>query len=1353
MRLLLFILLLLSTTASAQTDLKKGLIAHYGLNGDATDESENANHGVVNGGAITAPDRFGNKCAALKFDGSTGYISIPSTVSLRLPRYSITISAWVKLDKECNDTDRDWFTIVCKSDRKEAGSAQYRFQSSGATLNIGGGFNEFKEKITTIDFEKWHLHTITFDGKAVRYYTDGVETALFPFNGKFEANDLPLEIGRDQPDKTEYFCGTMDDVRIYDRALSREEVAVLLGEKPRRFELERMSMVCPGNQTVQNTLGECTAVINYRTPTARDNCSELSPKLTKGLASGAKFPMGETEITFSANSGFGTTASCTFFVRVVDTEKPVIKCPENKEVKAPPGATGMKISLSQPTVSDNCGTPNVGLSAGPNPEGELPVGENRLTYLATDGAGNTATCTYKVRVEGKEALKVNCPADIVVEAGKKTCGAVVSFVEPTVQGTFSGALVVLKEGLSPGKEFPIGETRQVYEISGGDGQKGECRFKVKVTDKEKPTIVCPEKQIFYTSPGKDEVPCPFELPYYADNCGVPDLRQTAGPAQGANFRVGGTMVSFEVKDASGNTASCSINIEVKALAKLAMKCPEDKVIMTGPGLCTTKFTYEFPALLIPVEGAEVKLLSGPQSGAEFPIGLSTLSFKATTSKQEAECNFKVTVKDGEAPKVKCPADLKVKTQAGAKTVKVEFNLPIATDNCKSPELVQVRGMAAGSEFPAGITFMTWQATDASGNRDSCSFKIEVERVVELNLSCQDDIRVNVKPGSCSTLVSYTEPGVKGQVEGLVMRRDSGFASGSEFPVGSTSILYKATEPTGQKAECRFKIWVSDNEIPKISCPQPVAVTSTPGAEGMKVNFELPVATDNCEGLILTQLSGLKSGDTFPGGKTEQKYQAKDKAGNTAECSFLVNVEQVAVLKLECPQDVVVETDPGKCTATVTYDKPLAVGGNSGVRIAPSAGPASGSDFDEGVTMFTFKASDAHGQEAGCEFRVRVNDKEKPKITCPEGIKVRAEPGKEVAKVEYPSPTVSDNCSDPGLRISEGPESGAEFKLGITNVTWSVMDKSGNLAECSFQVEVGESPALRLSCPNDFRVKNDPGTCEAVVDFAPPKPTAGFSDVNIRRVSGMDSHSRFPVGITSVAYDATHSSGQSAKCIFKVNVLDTEKPATECPGDIVARPAHGKTEKIITYEKPEASDNCGIQSLERTSGPDSGSAFPIGDKDITFTATDAAGNTSTCVFRVSVLEPLPPKTVAELPKVIDGDSIDYQNAIIVKSQEITVYYYDHEEADGDIISLNFDGNWLVNKVKLRNKSKSISNNPNLKLSLEEDKLHFLVLKAWNLGKGGVNTMAIAIYDGVSVPTVVRMNSKIGESGAITIGYKK
>lgn len=203
----------------------KGMIAHYLFNGELSDNSGNENTGNPNGGIKFDVDRFGNICGALKFNGSDGFVSVPSSRSLKSPKRKFSVAVWFRLDAEAGDIK--WLTVCCKSNSSMElpNSPQYRFQATNQTISFNTEFTENIVKDVAID--TWHHYAMVYNGRQITAYLDGKPFFEFPYQTTIMSNDMPLEIGRDVPGNLEYFAGSLDDLRIYNRALSPKEITAI----------------------------------------------------------------------------------------------------------------------------------------------------------------------------------------------------------------------------------------------------------------------------------------------------------------------------------------------------------------------------------------------------------------------------------------------------------------------------------------------------------------------------------------------------------------------------------------------------------------------------------------------------------------------------------------------------------------------------------------------------------------------------------------------------------------------------------------------------------------------------------------------------------------------------------------------------------------------------------------------------------------------------------------------------------------------------------------------------------------------------------------------------------------------
>ena len=205
--------------------LSENLVAHYTFDGNANDASGNGNDGVLHDVTSTA-DRHGNAADAYHFNGTSSYIEVPDSDSLREVGQTVTVSVWVKPDAWGSD---NWISILCKGYNDEC--RQYGPQINKSCNWILNYYNGKKRNALvmskTVEMGKWVLVTVTYSPTMISAYLNGELVGSMTPLGNMVKNTEPLYIGLDAPGGDEYFNGDMDEVRIYNRALSAAEVRAL----------------------------------------------------------------------------------------------------------------------------------------------------------------------------------------------------------------------------------------------------------------------------------------------------------------------------------------------------------------------------------------------------------------------------------------------------------------------------------------------------------------------------------------------------------------------------------------------------------------------------------------------------------------------------------------------------------------------------------------------------------------------------------------------------------------------------------------------------------------------------------------------------------------------------------------------------------------------------------------------------------------------------------------------------------------------------------------------------------------------------------------------------------------------
>jgi cytoskeletal protein CcmA (bactofilin family) len=170
----------------------------------------------------------------------------------------------------------------------------------------------------------------------------------------------------------------------------------------------------------------------------------------------------------------------------------------------------------------------------------------------------------------------------------------------------------------------------------------------------------------------------------------------------------------------------------------------------------------------------------------------------------------------------------------------------------------------------------------------------------------------------------------------------------------------------------------------------------------------------------------------------------------------------------------------------------------------------------------------------------------------------------------------------------------------------------------------------IACPTNITVNATPGFCAAVVSF---EAIATDNNPGVTVSYNPAPGSSFPVGTTVVTVTATDARGNTASCLFTVTVRDAEAPTLNVPAPIVVGNALGACDAVVNFTVT-ASDNCSVTSVLST--PASGSTFPKGTTTVTSIATDAAGNSRTNTFTITVRDSEAPTLTMPAPMVVNND---------------------------------------------------------------------------------------------------------------------
>jgi hypothetical protein len=206
-------------TGEEPTSLRVGLVGHWDFLGNANDLSTKGYHGAVVG-AIPAKDRKGKDNSAFQFNGETDYIQLGNITSLGFGGFTpYTIASWVKPDSAFG-------TIISKWNGGVKAGWYLRVKPDGITTSYRNVVPWTSNALEPIQPNKWYHLLTKYDGSQLYIYVNGELVAQDPFTSQPNDTQTNVLVGAlySQHQVASFFKGVIDEVRIYDRDLTNDEI-------------------------------------------------------------------------------------------------------------------------------------------------------------------------------------------------------------------------------------------------------------------------------------------------------------------------------------------------------------------------------------------------------------------------------------------------------------------------------------------------------------------------------------------------------------------------------------------------------------------------------------------------------------------------------------------------------------------------------------------------------------------------------------------------------------------------------------------------------------------------------------------------------------------------------------------------------------------------------------------------------------------------------------------------------------------------------------------------------------------------------------------------------------------------
>jgi len=751
----------------------------------------------------------------------------------------------------------------------------------------------------------------------------------------------------------------------------------------------------------------------------------------------------------------------------------ISNCPVNittNILDASPGDCLVSVSWTEPTAMD-INTP-VTVSKSHLPGDDFPVGTTTVTYTFTNALSQSSTCSFDVTVEYR-FFDLPSSQTITVDA---SCNRTALWIPPSDCG---GSVIIASSGGDlNGTSFPIGTTEITYiAIRSGSIIDDTGSFDITVVDNISPEFNDLPTDLTVAANANCEAIVSWTEPTVTDNC-TSSIIPSSTSNPGSLFPIGTTTVSYTAADEAGNTINYDFDITVEdQTAPTFTNLPDDIIIAASGPNCEATVTWPNVNATDNCDSSVDVVRDIP--GSTFSLGTTTIEYTATDDAGNQQIrSFDVTVVDEESPVLtNCPNTITVTANNNCEAI-ATWPSPTFTDSC-DPGLSISRSHDSGDEFPIGSTTVNIIATDDSGNEVICTFNVIVEdNTPPILANCPTDITI-ITGDNCGAIAEWIPPTATDNCNSPITP-SANFDSGDSFALGTTEVVYTASDDAGNEVTCSFNVTVVDQTAPVfINCPTDIEVAAAASCIA-GVTWSNPTATDNCDANVMIT-SSHNSGDSFSFGTTSVTYTAMDDAGNSNQCTFNVTViDQSGPEIANCPSDIEITT--ADCEAAVTWDEPSATD-NCSSSVTSSSDFSPGDSFPLGSTSVTYTFIDDAGNQSQCVFDVLVINPDALAVReCPEDIIVETDESG-TAQVSWTEPTAVSSCSEVSVTQSHFP--GDTFEVGTTQVIYEFVDAFQTVVTCTFEVTVKireiEFEIPKLLTPNNDG-NNDIWTLEGIENF-------------------------------------------------------------------------------------------------------------------------------------------------------------------------------------------------------------------------------------------------------------------------------
>ncbi|WP_262734052.1 HYR-like domain-containing protein, partial [Gaetbulibacter sp. NE] len=572
---------------------------------------------------------------------------------------------------------------------------------------------------------------------------------------------------------------------------------------------------------------------------------------------------------------------------------------------------------------------------------------------------------------------------------------------------------------------------------------------------------------------------------------------------------------------------------------------------------------------------------------------------------------------------------------------------IASDVCSDVTWTNDFDKLADACGATGSATVTFTATDGCGNSSTTTAIFTIVDTTAPTFTVPTDVTIECdQDANDLTLTGDVTDEADNCDSGLEATYSDAIADGNCANESVITRTWSVTDDCGNTATLVQTINVVDTTAPTFTVPADVTIECDQDANDLTLTGDVTDEADNCDSsLEATYSDAVADGNCANESVITRTWSVTDDCGNTATLVQTINVVDTTAPTFTVPADVTIECDQDANDLTLTGDvTDEADNCDSSLEATYSDAVADGNCANESVITRTWSVTDDCGNTATLVQTINVVDTTAPTFTVPADVTIECDQDANDLTLTGDVTDEADNC-DAGLEAtySDAVADGNCANESVITRTWSVTDDCGNTATLVQTINVVDTTAPTFTVPADVTIECDQdandltltGDVTDEADNCDAGLEATYSDAVADGNCANES-------VITRTWSVTDDCGNTATLVQTINVVDTTAPVidTNATDIIVECDGSGNNGEIENWLNNNggavASDNCGaITWTNDYNGAQSDCSAPV---TVTFTATDACGNSSTTTASYAIQDTTAPSidtTSANLTVECDG----------------------------------------------------------------------------------------------------------------------